>query len=145
MTPTTRVAAAAALALTLQACATVGNQGGKEDPMLGREPAGNPKFRYRIDAFQVPEASRAEFEAAMNRSMTFLRTLPGCLGQAVFVKAAGPTHFDVITMATWESQEAVDQAVEQVKTYYRSIGFDPPAAMARWGVKAELGFFRAVP
>jgi sugar/nucleoside kinase (ribokinase family) len=126
MTTTTRIAPAV-IALSLQAC------------------AGNANFRYRIDAFQVPEASRAEFEEAMNRSMTFLGTLPGCRGQAVFVKAAGPTHFDVITMATWESQEAVDKAVEQVRAYYRSIGFDPQAAMARWGVKAELGFFRQGP
>jgi hypothetical protein len=145
MTPTTRLAAAAALSLALQACATVTNQRGTENPMLDRQPAGNPNFRYRIDAFQVPEASRAEFEAAMNRSMTFLSTLPGCRGQAVLVKAAGPGRFDVITMATWESQEAVDEAVTQVRAYYRSIGFDPAAAMARWGVKAELGFYRSAP
>ena len=110
--------------------------------MLDREPAGNSDFIYRIDAFQVPEASRAEFEAAMNRSMAFLRTLPGCRGHQVFMKSAGPSHLDVITMATWESQEAVDRAGERVRAYYRGIGFDPAASMARWGVKAEIGYFR---
>ncbi len=113
--------------------------------MLATPASGNPNFRYRIDAFQVPEGSRAGFEAAMNRNLAFLRTLPGFLGHAVYAKSAGPTRFDVVTVATWESQEAADRASEQVRAYYARIGFDPPAAMARWGVKGELGFFRPVP
>ncbi|MBI5070385.1 MAG: antibiotic biosynthesis monooxygenase [Deltaproteobacteria bacterium] len=113
--------------------------------MLANATPGNPDFRYRIDAFQVPKGSRAEFEAAMNRSLAFLRTLPGFRGHAVYVKSAGPSRFDVITVATWESQAAVDRASEQVRAYHGRIGFDPPAAMARWGVKAELGFFRPAP
>jgi quinol monooxygenase YgiN len=113
--------------------------------MLASTAAFNQDFRYRIDAFQVPEGSRAEFEAAMNRSLAFLRTLPGFRGHAVYVKSAGPSRFDVITVATWESQQAVDRASEQVRAYYGRIGFDPQAAMAGWGVKAELGFFRPAP
>jgi hypothetical protein len=142
----TAVLAVATLAAALHACAGLGAAaGGKETPMLDAPSAGNPNFRYRIDAFQVPEGSRAEFEEAMNRSMRFLLTLPGCRGHAVFVKAAGPTRFDVITVATWESQEAIDRAGDRVRAYYRELGFDPAASMARWGVKAEIGYFSPAP
>jgi len=113
--------------------------------MLANDDPGNPNLRIRIDAFQVPVGSRAEFDAAMRRSLAFLRTLPGFGGHAVYEKSAGPSRFDVVTVATWENQEAVDRAAEQVRAYYGRIGFDPAAAMARWGVNAELGYFRPAP
>ena len=89
--------------------------------------------------------SRAQFEQAVRRSERFIRTLPGCLGHAVLAKAAGPGRFDLVTVATWESQEAIDRAGERVRAWYREIGFDPAAAMAGWGVKAEMGYFLPAP
>ena len=138
--------AALTLAAALQACATgAATPGRREHPMSDAPPLGNPNFRYRIDAFQVPEASRAQFEQAVRRSERFIRTLPGCLGHAVLAKAAGPGRFDLVTVATWESQEAIDRAGERVRAWYREIGFDPAAAMAGWGVKAEMGYFLPAP
>jgi hypothetical protein len=32
---------------------------------------------------------------------------------------------------------------EKIRAYYQSIGFDMPAMLARWGVKAALGYYRA--
>jgi hypothetical protein len=103
----------------------------------------NPNLRLRIDTFSVPEASRPEFLAAMRRSMAFLRELPGCRGALAFEKVAGPTAFQIVTMAAWESPEAMEAAGERVRAHYRSIGFDPAATMARLGVRAEMGAFRA--
>jgi hypothetical protein len=51
--------------------------------------------------------------------------------------------FNLVTIAAWESQEALDQAGEQVRACYKTIGFDLPAMLARWGVRAELGNFNA--
>lgn len=42
--------------------------------------------------------------------------------------------FDVATIAAWESLEAIARAKERVTAYYERIGFDMPAAVARWGV-----------
>lgn len=103
----------------------------------------NPNLYFRIDTFSVPDASRAEFEEAMHRNMAFIRTLPGFRGHVAFEKAGGPTTFNVVTIAVWESREAVEKAGEQVRAHYKSIGFDMPAMLARWGVKAELGNFTA--
>lgn len=104
---------------------------------------GNPKRAFRIDCFSVPPAAREEFDAAMRRNLAFIRTLPGFQGHQVFEKAGGPTAFDVVTIAAWESQEAIARAAEQVRAHYRATGFDMAAALARWHARAEIGTFGA--
>lgn len=103
----------------------------------------NPHLYFRIDSFFVPDAAREEFTAAMHRNRAFLHTLPGFRGHVAFEKAGGPTTFNVVTIAVWESQEAVDKVGEEVRAYYKKIGFDLPAMLARWGVRAEPGNFTA--
>lgn len=46
-------------------------------------------------------------------------------------------------IAVWESPDAIEAAGEKVRAYYQSIGFDMPAMLVRWGVKAALGYYRA--
>jgi heme-degrading monooxygenase HmoA len=103
----------------------------------------HPHLQFRIDAFQVPAASRAEFEAAMRRNLNFLQTLSGFLNHMVFEKANGPTDFNLVTIAVWESAEAIAAAGEKVRAYYQSIGFDVQATLARLGITASLGYYNA--
>ncbi len=105
---------------------------------------GNADLRFRIDCFSVPREARQEFDAAMRRNLDFIRTLPGFREHLVFEKAGGPTTFDVVTIAIWDSQEAIDGAGQRVREHYRTIGFDLPAALARWKARAEVGVFRTV-
>ena len=91
----------------------------------------------------MPDEAREEFEATMRRNLTFLQGLPGFRGHVAFEKMGGPTTFNIVTIAVWESKEALDKAGEQVRAYYKTIGFDRPAMLARWGVRAELGNFNA--
>jgi antibiotic biosynthesis monooxygenase len=95
----------------------------------------------RIDSFSVPDAARAEFEGAMQRNMRFIAEQPGFRGHLVFHKSAGPTSMNIVTIAVWESRAAIEAATEKVRAYYASIGFDPGATLARFGVRAELGNF----
>jgi hypothetical protein len=78
----------------------------------------------------------------MRRNEAFLETLPGFRGHIVLEKTGGPTTFNVVTIAAWESREAHEAAKAKVRSYYLSIGFDPSAMMAHWGVRAERGEFR---
>jgi hypothetical protein len=105
----------------------------------------DPDRAFRIDAFTVPAAARGEFEAAMRRSLAFLGTLPGFVGHAAFEQAGGPTTFNIVTIAVWESRAALESAGAQVRAYYASIGFDLPAALGRWGARAEQGVYAAFP
>jgi hypothetical protein len=104
-----------------------------------------PDLQFRIDAFAVPSAARSEFEAAMHRNLAFLRTLPGFMSHMVFEKTSGPTTFDIVTIAVWESAEVIAAASEKVRAYYRSIGFDMAATVARLGITPSLGYYRAPP
>ena len=104
-----------------------------------------PDQQFRIDAFTVPQAARAEFEAAMHRNLAFLEQQPGFLHHMVFEKTSGPTSFDIVTIAVWESPQAIEAAGEKVRAYYKSIGFDMPAMVARLGITASLGYYRAPP
>ena len=108
-------------------------------PSTVLDPETHPHRHYRIDAFAVPAEARAEFEEAMHRNLTFIQTLPGFVGHVVFEKTSGPTTFDIVTIATWESPEAAAAAGERVRAYYTHLGFDMPAALAKWGVTASIG------
>lgn len=104
-----------------------------------------PELCYRVDCFTVPAAARAEFEAAMHRNLAFLETLPGFLGHVVLEKIGGPSGFETVTIATWESRDALERAGIEVRAYYARIGFDVQSSVARWGARAELGSYRAPP
>src|SRR5262245_46183553 len=103
------------------------------------DPAKPSALRFRIDSFSVPAAARTEFDAAMRRNLRFLHTLPGFVSHTAFEKASGPSTFNIVTIAIWESTEAIAQAAEAVRAYYEKIGFNPAAALSRWGVAAEIG------
>lgn len=98
-----------------------------------------PTMQFRIDAFSVPAASRTEFEVAMHENAAFLATLAGFRGHAVFEKTSGPTTFNIVTIAAWDSAEAMKAAGDRVREHYRQIGFDMQATIARWGVAASIG------
>jgi hypothetical protein len=103
----------------------------------------HPDLQFRIDAFTVPQASRREFEAAMHRNIKFLESLPGFKSHLIFEKTNGPTAFNILTIAVWENKQALAEAGDKVKAYYRSIGFDLPAVLTRLGVTASLGDYHA--
>ncbi|HKA90918.1 MAG TPA: antibiotic biosynthesis monooxygenase family protein [Haliangiales bacterium] len=103
----------------------------------------HPDLQFRVDSFFVPDAARAEFEAAMRRNLSFLEKLPGFRGHLVLEKSGGPTSFNVVTIAVWDNPQAIEAAGKDVRAYYQKIGFDLPAQLAKWGVRAELGNFQA--
>ena len=103
----------------------------------------HPNLQFRIDAFSVPADARPEFEAAMQRNLAFLQTLSGFVRHMVFEKTSGPTTFDIVTIAVWESPEVIAAAGQRVRAYYQSIGFDLPAMLERLGITASLGYYNA--
>src|SRR5262249_53996099 len=98
-----------------------------------------PTMQFRIDSFSVPAAARAEFEAAMRRNLAFIQTLPGFIGHLAFEKTSGPSNFNIVTVAAWESPAAIERAILAVREYYGRIGFDPARATQEWGIAAEIG------
>jgi hypothetical protein len=103
-----------------------------------------PHLQFRIDSFTVPAEARQEFEAAMVRNLTFIATLPGFQWHQIFEKVSGPSVYNIVTIAVWESPEAMTRAIADVRAYYDKIGFNPAESMARWGVAGEVGNYRAL-
>ncbi|ACL63931.1 Antibiotic biosynthesis monooxygenase [Anaeromyxobacter dehalogenans 2CP-1] len=104
----------------------------------------DPSLQFRIDAFEVPEDARAEFEAAMRANLEVLAGLPGFRGHLVFRQTGGPSRFGLITLAVWESRAALDAAATAVRAHSERIGFDRTAALARWRVRSELGGYEVL-
>jgi hypothetical protein len=67
-------------------------------------PPTEPQICFRVDTFVVPETARAELEATLRRNMDFIRTLPGFRGHVAFEKSAGPSTFDLVTVAAWQDR-----------------------------------------
>lgn len=112
---------------------------------LELDPHHQPGQRFRLDSFSIPDAAREGFEVAMKRNLAFIRTLPGFCGHVVFEKRAGDSTFNLVTLAAWESQEALDRAGSEVRAHYTRIGFDMAGTLRRWGVELIRADYEAPP
>ncbi len=106
-------------------------------PLL--DPAHAAGSYFLFDGFIVPDAARAEFEEKMTRNMNFISTLPGFRGHLVLERRDGNASFNLVTLAAWENQDALEAAKADVGAYYRRIGFDPKAELRRWGATLVRG------
>jgi hypothetical protein len=103
----------------------------------------NPDAQVLVDRFVVPLAARAELETAMRRNTDFISSLPGFLGHLVLERERDATHRELITVVAWRNASAIDQARQEVRSYYQRIGFDMPGALERWGVTLDRGTYGA--
>lgn len=104
----------------------------------------NPQLVYRIDKFVVPNSARCEFTEKVRSTHEFLRTLPGFIQDSVFEKTGGPGEFDFVTIAVWESAEAIEAARKAVMAKHEDIGFSPDEMFARLGIKADLVTYKQI-
>jgi heme-degrading monooxygenase HmoA len=126
----------------IAACRDVGRSA---EPHLTIDARANPSLEVRVDSFSVPAASRPDFEAALHENAAFLEKLPGFEGHTVLEKTSGPTTFNIVTIAAWQSPEAMNNAGEKVREHDRAIGFDMQGSIARWGVTASIGSYHVLP
>lgn len=102
----------------------------------------NKDYVYRVDKFMVPDGAREEFLARVKATHEVLRRQPGFLRDFLLEQSGGPGAFNIVTMAEWESQAAVEQAKEAVGALHRQLGFNPHELMARLGIHADLANYR---
>jgi heme-degrading monooxygenase HmoA len=112
---------------------------------LELDPYRLPRQRFRLDSFSIPEAAREAFEAAMKRNLAFIHTLPGFCGHVAFEKRAGDSSFNLVTLAAWESEEALERAGAEVRAHYERIGFDMAGMLKCWGVDLVRSDYEAPP
>lgn len=85
---------------------------------------------YRIDAFNIPDVARPEFERRVLETTTLLRTQPGFISKRWFEKVFGDGSMNLVTIVEWQDEAGIRAAGEVVRAMHEAKGFDP-AAFAR--------------
>lgn len=98
----------------------------------------HPGQVYRVDKFKVPKPARDEFIQKVRITHEFIKTLPGFIQDFVFQQTGGPGEFNFVTVAVWESADAIDAAKKAVMAKHEEIGFKPNEMFDRLGIEADL-------
>jgi heme-degrading monooxygenase HmoA len=101
----------------------------------------NPQHLYRIDKFKVPPPARDEFLTRVRETHGFLSTLPGFVRHSIFEQSSGPGAFNFVTLAEWESAEALEGASKSVAAKFEASGFNPQEVRARLGIDADVAIY----
>ena len=99
---------------------------------------------YRVDKFVVPQAAREEFLKRVRDTHQVLRHQPGFIQDALLEQVAGPGRFNIVTIAEWETQEAIDAARAAVMEAHAESGFSPKETMERLGIEADIANYERI-
>lgn len=99
---------------------------------------------YRVDKFKVPDPARDEFVRKVRETHEFLHTLPGFVEDFVLEQTGGPGAFNFVTVAVWDSADAIDSARKAMMARQKASGFDPQATFSRLGIEADLAIYREI-
>jgi predicted ester cyclase len=97
-----------------------------------------------IDKFFVPAVAKDEFHQRVKINRDFIRALPGFIEDQVYEYLDNDGNLICITIALWESHDAVGQAKIRVQAEYKRQGFDPAAMMERLGIVMDRGTYAMV-
>nr|WP_294789817.1 antibiotic biosynthesis monooxygenase [uncultured Mucilaginibacter sp.] len=94
-----------------------------------------------IDKITVPKAAVAEFIDRMNINRALIKTLPGFIEDTVYQSNGDDDILTFITVALWETEEAILNAKNAVQAEYKREGFDMPAMLKRTGINIDRGIY----
>ena len=97
-----------------------------------------------IDKFVVPQNAFEEFTQRMDYNRCLIRNLPGFTQDMAYQQTGENGNAIVLTIAIWESQEAIDQAKATIQAEYDRIGYRPAAMFARLHITLERGIYQEI-
>lgn len=97
-----------------------------------------------IDKFFVPATAKQEFNERMNNNRNFIKMLPGFLEDAAYEYTDDKGNMVCITVAHWESIDALNKAREAVQAEYKRQGFDPTEMLKRLNILVDRGVYTEV-
>lgn len=100
-----------------------------------------PRF---IDKFVVPAAAKQEFHERMRINRSFIKKLPGFIRDAAYEHPDENGNLICVTIAEWESMEAMNKAREAVQAEYKKEGFDPAEMLKRLNISMDRGIYKEV-
>lgn len=99
---------------------------------------------YRVDKFVVPDEARAEFISDIRRTHNLLKDQPGFIQDFLLEQSDGPGEFNIVTFVEWESQEAIENARDEVKAMHERINFDPEETISRLSIKTDIATYTQI-
>jgi len=97
-----------------------------------------------IDRFSVPQKAFEEFSQRMSYNRSFIKKLPGFIEDTGYERHDEDGNRIVITIAVWESEEAVKKAKEAVQMEYKKIGFNLAEMFARLNITMDRGIYKEI-
>ena len=97
-----------------------------------------------IDKFFVPADAAEEFVQRMNYNRTFLKKLQGFITDYGYKQTDEKGDAIIITVAVWESLDAIHKAKEAVQEEYKRIGFNPADFYEKFNIRMERGIYQEI-
>jgi predicted ester cyclase/heme-degrading monooxygenase HmoA len=97
-----------------------------------------------IDKFFVPKAAINEFQERVKINRDFIKTLPGFIEDAAYEYTDNEGNLICVTVALWQSQEALNKAKEAVQEFYKKDGFNPSEMLQRLQITADRGIYTQI-
>lgn len=92
---------------------------------------------YFVDKFFVPKTSVDEFTKQMKYNRTFITNLSGYIRGEAFKKTDDEGNLTIMTIASWEGQDKLNEAMKSVQTEFKRIGFNPVEFYQRLNITME--------
>jgi steroid delta-isomerase-like uncharacterized protein len=97
-----------------------------------------------IDKFRVPAGARQAFYERMNINRSLIKTLPGFIEDAAYEYTSENGDLICVTVALWQSREALNKAREVVQEQYKKEGVDPAEMLKRLNIVADRGVYEEI-
>jgi heme-degrading monooxygenase HmoA len=97
--------------------------------------------RIHIDKFTVPPQAIEEFTGQLQQNPNIIKKLPGFVRHDVYQRRDESGNLICITVAEWESAEALENAKKAVKATYEEENFDPAKMFERLNITADRGIY----
>lgn len=95
-----------------------------------------------IDRFFVPAIAVQTFEERMKINREFISALPGFNDDEVYRQFDESGNLICITIAKWESAEALNKAKEAVQAEYKKQNFNPSKMFEELGIRLDRGIYK---
>lgn len=97
-----------------------------------------------IDKFTLPVSAREMFYKRLRINRDFIRNIPGFIEDAAYESPDGNGSIHFITVARWESKEALAKAKALVQEEYQKEGFDPAGFMKSLNIVMDRAMYTPV-
>ncbi len=94
-----------------------------------------------IDRFIVPKEGQEEFFRRVQINRDLIKTMSGFVTDSAYIREEEGDEIYFVTVAIWESEDAILNAKKTVTAEYQKQSFDLTEMLNRLGISIERGIF----